>query len=197
MLEWVAISSSRGSSWPRDPIHLPCIGRRILYHWTTREAVSLRPNWMCRNPRGMSALKGGGEQKSDSRQFWFFKAFQLSSLDSHRLGRFVAKLQKDDLMLHISSEILKHHQMLSGLSESTPSSSRRTPHQGLPGVPEGRSGRGAEGGDPGGLPAFPPAPQAGEELSEHLAAARSSLGNETRCLCPEADLHLFEKRPGA
>ena len=47
ILEWVAISSSRGileiespvqSSWPRDWTHVSCIGRRILYHWATREA---------------------------------------------------------------------------------------------------------------------------------------------------------------
>ena len=37
----VAISCSRGSSWPRDWIHvscISCIGRWILYHWATREA---------------------------------------------------------------------------------------------------------------------------------------------------------------
>ena len=32
ILEWVAISSSRGSSWPRDRTHVSCIGRHILYH---------------------------------------------------------------------------------------------------------------------------------------------------------------------
>ena len=32
ILEWVAISFSRGSSWPRDQTHTSCIGRRILYH---------------------------------------------------------------------------------------------------------------------------------------------------------------------
>ena len=37
ILEWVAISSSRGSSWPRDRTHVSCIGRRILYHWITWE----------------------------------------------------------------------------------------------------------------------------------------------------------------
>ena len=34
-LEWVAMPSSRGSSWPRDQTrapHVSCIGRRILYH---------------------------------------------------------------------------------------------------------------------------------------------------------------------
>ena len=33
ILEWVAISFSRGSSQPRDQIHISCIGRQILYHW--------------------------------------------------------------------------------------------------------------------------------------------------------------------
>ena len=36
ILEWVAISSSRGSSWPRDQTRVTwgsCIGRQILYHW--------------------------------------------------------------------------------------------------------------------------------------------------------------------
>ena len=39
LLEWVDISSSRGSSWPRDQIHVSCTGRRILYHWATRKAL--------------------------------------------------------------------------------------------------------------------------------------------------------------
>ena len=38
-LEWVAISSSRGSSWPRDWTCISCIGRRVLYHWATREPI--------------------------------------------------------------------------------------------------------------------------------------------------------------
>ena len=38
ILEWVAISASRGSSWPRGQTHVLCIGRWILYHWATREA---------------------------------------------------------------------------------------------------------------------------------------------------------------
>ena len=31
-LEWVAITSSRGPSQPRDLTHVSCIGRRIIYH---------------------------------------------------------------------------------------------------------------------------------------------------------------------
>ena len=36
MLEWVAMASSRGSSWPRDGTcasYVSCIGRCVLYHW--------------------------------------------------------------------------------------------------------------------------------------------------------------------
>ena len=38
ILEWVAISFSRGSSWPRDQTRVSCIGRRILYHWVIWES---------------------------------------------------------------------------------------------------------------------------------------------------------------
>ena len=52
ILEWVAISSSRGSSWPRDQPRdwthqcVSCTGRQILYHWATweRTQVALSPN---------------------------------------------------------------------------------------------------------------------------------------------------------
>ena len=43
ILEWVAIRSSRGSSWPRDQTHTSCVscnGRQLLYHCTTWEALS-------------------------------------------------------------------------------------------------------------------------------------------------------------
>ena len=38
ILEWVAISFSRGSSWPRDWTGVSCIGRPILHHGATWEA---------------------------------------------------------------------------------------------------------------------------------------------------------------
>ena len=37
ILEWVAISFSRGSSRPRDRTHVSCIGRWVLYCWVTRK----------------------------------------------------------------------------------------------------------------------------------------------------------------
>ena len=41
ILEWVAISFSRGSSWPRVQTRVSCIIWWILYHWTTWEALRL------------------------------------------------------------------------------------------------------------------------------------------------------------
>ena len=41
ILEWIANSSPRGSSWPKDRncvSHVSFIGRWILYHWATWEA---------------------------------------------------------------------------------------------------------------------------------------------------------------
>ena len=38
IMSWVAISFSRGSSWPRNRTWVSCIGRQILYIWASREA---------------------------------------------------------------------------------------------------------------------------------------------------------------
>ena len=38
ILEWVAISFSRGSSWPKDQTWISCIEGKFLTFWTTREA---------------------------------------------------------------------------------------------------------------------------------------------------------------
>ena len=43
MLEWAAISSSRGSSRPRGPTRVAYLGRRLVYHWATGE-----PSWSSR-----------------------------------------------------------------------------------------------------------------------------------------------------
>ena len=60
MLEWVAISFSRGSSWLRNWTHVSCIGRRILHHWATREAWhALLSKYLENIQRGMLLWKGG------------------------------------------------------------------------------------------------------------------------------------------
>ena len=39
ILEWVAVSSSRGSSRSKDQTLISCIGRHILYHWAIWETT--------------------------------------------------------------------------------------------------------------------------------------------------------------
>ena len=41
ILEWVTISFSRGSSWPRDQTHVFCISRQILNHWAIRKPMQI------------------------------------------------------------------------------------------------------------------------------------------------------------
>ena len=45
ILEWVAIPFSRRSSWPNDQTRVSCIGKQVLYRWTTREVPDA-----CRSP---------------------------------------------------------------------------------------------------------------------------------------------------
>ena len=42
VLEWVAISFSRGSSWPRDRTCISCIGRQILHHGAMKEIYTIK-----------------------------------------------------------------------------------------------------------------------------------------------------------
>ena len=41
ILQWFAISFSRGSSWPRDRTQVSCIAGRLFNLWATREAPIL------------------------------------------------------------------------------------------------------------------------------------------------------------
>ena len=40
ILEWLAVSFTRGSSRPRDPTQVSCSGRQILYPWATCDTNS-------------------------------------------------------------------------------------------------------------------------------------------------------------
>ena len=56
ILEWVAISSSRGSSGPRDWTSVSCIAGRLLYHWATGEAPKPPLKPLHRENQGFSTL---------------------------------------------------------------------------------------------------------------------------------------------
>ena len=50
ILEWVAISFSRGSFRPRVQTHVSCTGKKILYHGAAKEAQSKTITWQFRAP---------------------------------------------------------------------------------------------------------------------------------------------------
>ena len=47
VLEWIAISFSRGSSWPRDRTRVSCIVDRHFTIWATREVT--KESWVLKN----------------------------------------------------------------------------------------------------------------------------------------------------
>ena len=57
VLEWVAISFSRGSSWPRGGTWVSCTAGRFFTYWAMREALVVglktRRKWRCK-PRNAS-----------------------------------------------------------------------------------------------------------------------------------------------
>ena len=74
ILVWVAISSSRGSSWPRDwncVFSISCIGRQILYYWATWEAPDTAIQFTKSRREVQQALGHskwlGGERESGNR----------------------------------------------------------------------------------------------------------------------------------
>ena len=71
ILEWVAITLSRGSSWPRDQTCISCIGRWILYHWVTWEApVSKQMRLYCEVAHLRAPQLAHGSQNSKNRRCW-------------------------------------------------------------------------------------------------------------------------------
>ena len=61
VLEWVAISFSRGSSWPRNRTQVSCIAGRRFTLWATRKADSgyLICGFPCGSDGKQSACNGG------------------------------------------------------------------------------------------------------------------------------------------
>ena len=73
ILEWAVISSFRESSRPRDWIHVSPIGRQILYHWATWEALEACESTEkgSEDPSSAAGLAEGPGLSSVSRGFSF------------------------------------------------------------------------------------------------------------------------------
>ena len=65
ILDWVAISFSRGSFWPRDWTLISWIGRWVLYHWVTGKAENIGGKMNIQSPSGEE-----GTQKEMSSVWW-------------------------------------------------------------------------------------------------------------------------------
>ena len=58
ILEWVAISFSRGSSWPRDRTAISCNSKWILYRWANREAHGVIYHFLNKSFQDRSIKRG-------------------------------------------------------------------------------------------------------------------------------------------
>ena len=52
ILEWVAMPSSRRSSWPRDWSWVSCTASRFFTNWASSEALSQEGMWACHHKEG-------------------------------------------------------------------------------------------------------------------------------------------------
>ena len=93
ILEWVAISSSRGSSWPRNWTCVSCIGRQILYqsHLASSSALPsacLDPSLLL-SPQPMPIPWPPSHPSEPSQTSSFIKSFLIapipSAMDMNRL----------------------------------------------------------------------------------------------------------------
>ena len=72
ILEWVAMSFSRGSSQSRDWIYVSCIGRQNLYQWATRKPWSKVTSWLnvVTNQRTQHPAEPSAPCPWDSQMLW-------------------------------------------------------------------------------------------------------------------------------
>ena len=94
ILEWVAISFSRGSSRPRDRTQVSCIAGRQFNLWASREAQTKNNSWPLRCCR-YQVLAGARCFSSRNRETWWLH--HLHDLDSQEIqvkGRIVSVNRK-------------------------------------------------------------------------------------------------------
>ena len=76
ILEWIAISSSRGFSWPRDLTCISCIDRWILYNWARcslklQHKKKKKPKISHRRTH-MNPFKNIQKQKNETKTFFWY-----------------------------------------------------------------------------------------------------------------------------
>ena len=121
ILEWVAISSSRRSSWPRDPTCISCgswIGRQNLYHWAAWEAqhfymillVFISIYHSCRLVCGKSSWFKSGDIKHTT-AFESYRKHLFRFLKFHIHRKLTGTLNTDRNTNQQSHQELKHSEV--------------------------------------------------------------------------------------
>ena len=91
ILEWVAISSFRGSSRPRDQTQVSCIAGRFFTIWATKEAEEDKCNSNLKNnTRGFSLQPSGSPN-------WYFQPWPLPRTLDEDLNSFTGKFISNEL----------------------------------------------------------------------------------------------------
>ena len=65
ILEWVALSFSKGSPWPGDPACVSCIALRFCTTWATRETLYFHEPMVKYNDTFIRTMEGKGFQTKD------------------------------------------------------------------------------------------------------------------------------------
>ena len=82
ILEWVAISFSRGSFPPRDRTCIPCISRWILHHWATKRG--LEGGDRSKNTANLRAMPGSIPNYGNKVSHTNFSGFPVYGKDTFR-----------------------------------------------------------------------------------------------------------------
>ena len=117
ILEWIAIFSSKESSWPRDPTSIsciPCIGRWInLYSWNKYDLLIIYSYNSSLNYVGVKTANPLHSQKAS---YSFIVSFPHPQFYNHRL----------DQPWSCSAVLIGKNQYIIGLCRSNPCNSRVT-----------------------------------------------------------------------
>ena len=89
ILAWVAIFFSRGSSWHRDQSRVSWIGRRMLYCWANREALTEKvPETQMPRPRNTWVKKENSQKQNIvSHKHLLYLGIETAGINSVILSR--------------------------------------------------------------------------------------------------------------
>ena len=109
ILEWIAISSSRGSSWPRDRTLVSCIGRRIFYLWATRKPIlanTVRQKIEKRQGKQEEERKAQGDRKKKSHCLYPLQIIATNYFTSEQLCQSKCMHEPNRQLRHIVKNVI-------------------------------------------------------------------------------------------